>query len=167
MAAAGEIGKPVCKKWHSRTGLARVCGTALGLPSGRAGQRRGRQAGRGMARNRVSRPSGDGEEPPPEGFGGYQLLTQTDARCPAGQVVGEQLDGQPGGDHGVGIEAAVGPHRELSPGPGMAHSPHRLTQEVGRAASDSPGRRCSHGGVPPPWPVRSNIMPVSGLCRGD
>ena len=40
-----------------------------------------------------------------------------------------------GGGHGVGIEAAVGPHRELSPGPGMAHSAHRLPQEVGGAAS--------------------------------
>ena len=38
------------------------------------------------------------------------------------------------GDHGVGIEAAVGPHRELPPGPGVAHPPHRLTQEVGGAA---------------------------------
>ena len=38
------------------------------------------------------------------------------------------------GDHGVGIEAAVGPHRELSPGPGAAHPPHRLPQEVGGAA---------------------------------
>ena len=37
------------------------------------------------------------------------------------------------GDHGVGIEAAVGPHRELSLGPGMAHPPHRLPQEVGGA----------------------------------
>ena len=36
-------------------------------------------------------------------------------------------------DQGVGIEAAVGAHRELSCGSGMAHSPHRLTQEVGGA----------------------------------
>ena len=35
------------------------------------------------------------------------------------------------GDHGVGIEAAVGPHRELSPSPAVAHPPQRLTQEVG------------------------------------
>ena len=34
-----------------------------------------------------------------------------------------------------GIEAAVGPHRELSAGPGMAYPSHRLTQEVGGAAS--------------------------------
>ena len=33
----------------------------------------------------VGEPSGDGEEAPPEGLGGYQLLPQTDARCPAGQ----------------------------------------------------------------------------------
>ena len=33
----------------------------------------------------------------------------------------------------MGVEAAVGPHRELSPGPAVAHPPHRLTQEVGGA----------------------------------
>ena len=35
-----------------------------------------------------------------------------------------------GGDDGVGIEAAVGPHRELPPGPTVAHPAHRLAQEV-------------------------------------
>ena len=50
-------------------------------------------------------PSGEGEEPPPEGLGGYHLLTQADARCPAGEVVGQHLDGQPGA---VGGEAARG-----------------------------------------------------------
>ena len=35
-----------------------------------------------------------------------------------------------GGDDGMGVEAAVGPHRELSPGPGVAHPPHRLTQDT-------------------------------------
>ena len=40
-----------------------------------------------------------------------------------------------GGDDGVGVEAAVGPHRELSSGPSMAHPAHRLTQEVGGAPS--------------------------------
>ena len=39
-----------------------------------------------------------------------------------------------GGDHAMGVEAAGGPHRELSPGPAAAHPPHRLTQEVGGAA---------------------------------
>ena len=33
-------------------------------------------------------------------------------------------------DHGVGIETAVGPHRELPLGPGIAHPAHRLPQEV-------------------------------------
>ena len=35
----------------------------------------------------------------------------------------------------MGVEAAVGPHRELSPGPAVAHPPHGFTQEVGGAAS--------------------------------
>ena len=39
------------------------------------------------------------------------------------------------GDDGVGVEAAVGPHRELSSGPAVAHPSHRLPQEVGGAAS--------------------------------
>ena len=39
------------------------------------------------------------------------------------------------GDQGVAIEAAVGPHRELSPGPSMADPPHRLAQEAGGAPS--------------------------------
>ena len=30
------------------------------------------------------------------------------------------------GDDGVGVEAAVSPHRELSPGPSVAHPAHRL-----------------------------------------
>ena len=38
------------------------------------------------------------------------------------------------GDHGVGVEAAVGPHRELPAGPAVAHPAHRLPQEVGGAA---------------------------------
>ena len=34
----------------------------------------------------------------------------------------------------MGIEAAAGPHRELSLDSGVAYPPHRLTQEVGGAA---------------------------------
>ena len=34
----------------------------------------------------------------------------------------------------MGIEAAVGPHRELSPDPAAANPAHRFTQEVRRAA---------------------------------
>ena len=94
-----------------------------------AGCRRRRQAGSGRARNRARArsnwasqgqrcgrcrvrrraergdPSGQGEEPPPEGLGGHHLLAQTDARRPAGDVVGHHLYRQPGG---VGGEAARG-----------------------------------------------------------
>ena len=48
-------------------------------------------------------PSGDREEASSEGLGGYDLLTQTDARRPACQVVGHHLHRQPGA---VGGEAA-------------------------------------------------------------
>ena len=40
-----------------------------------------------------------------------------------------------GGQHGVGVEAAVGSHRELSGGPSVAYPSHRFTQEVGGAPS--------------------------------
>ena len=55
------------------------------------------------AARRAGEPSGEGEEASSEGLGGYQLLTQTEARRPAGQVMGQHLDGQPGA---VGGEAA-------------------------------------------------------------
>ena len=55
------------------------------------------------AARRAGEPSGEGEEASSEGLGGYQLLTQTDARGPAGQVVGHHLHRQPGA---VGGEAA-------------------------------------------------------------
>ena len=57
------------------------------------------------AARRAGEPSGQGEEAPPEGPGGYHLLAQTDAHGPAGQVMGHHLDGQPGA---VGGEAARG-----------------------------------------------------------
>ena len=42
-------------------------------------------------------PSGQGEETSPEGLDGRRRLAQTDARGPAGQVVGHYLYGQPSG----------------------------------------------------------------------
>ena len=48
------------------------------------------------AARRAGEASGQGEEAPPEGLGGCQLLAQADARCPASQIVGHDLDGQPG-----------------------------------------------------------------------
>ena len=47
------------------------------------------------AARRAGDPSGQGEEPPPEGLGGYHLLAQTDAGRPAGEVVGHHLYRQP------------------------------------------------------------------------
>ena len=58
--------------------------------------------------------SRQGEEAPPEGLVGRQLLAQTDACRSACQIVGHHLDGQPGG---VGGEASRGqviePHAVL------------------------------------------------------
>ena len=50
----------------------------------------------GEATGLAGEPSGQGEEPPPEGLGGCHRLTQADARRPAGQIVGDDLYGQPG-----------------------------------------------------------------------
>ena len=71
----------------------------LGFPGPMLGQMQSEAAGR------AGEPSGQGEEAPPEGPGGHHLLAQTDARGPAGQVMGHRLDGQPGA---VGGEAARG-----------------------------------------------------------
>ena len=57
----------------------------------------------GEAARRAGEPSRQGEEPPPEGLGGHDLLTQTDSRRPAGHVVGHHLYCQPSG---IGGEAA-------------------------------------------------------------
>ena len=65
-------------------------------------------------------PSCQGEKAPPEGLGGHHPLSQSDARGPAGQVVGDDLDGQPGG---VGAEASRGqmvePHAVLQVSDGV------------------------------------------------
>ena len=61
----------------------------------------------GEAACRAGKPSGHREEASPQGLGGHQLLAQTDARCPTGQVVRQHLGGQPGG---VGGEA---PRRKM------------------------------------------------------
>ena len=97
----------------------RVAGRLPVLPSG--GERQGAQSSQGaselslprpaprqvqgQAARRAGEPSGEGEEAPPQGLGGHHLLAQADARRPAGQVVGDHLDGQPGA---VGGEAARG-----------------------------------------------------------
>ncbi len=49
----------------------------------------------GEAARRAGEASGQGEEAPPEGLGGYHLLlTQTEARGPASQVGGEVARGE-------------------------------------------------------------------------
>ena len=122
MAVRGRSKRP------SRTGLARVGGDVR-LSVGWLRHRRCRQGGSGIARSRArarlnwvsqgqclgrckvrrlaraGEPSRQGEEPPPEGLGGHDLLAQSDSRRPAGQVVGHRLYRQPGG---VGGEAARG-----------------------------------------------------------
>ena len=105
-------------KRRSRTGLARVCGD-VGLAGGSVADGRrqgwewnGSQSGQGAAELllpgpapgkmqgqsacRAGDPSGQGKDPSSEGLGGHDLLTQADAGCPAGQVVGHHLYRQPG-----------------------------------------------------------------------
>ena len=53
--------------------------TELGFPGPALGKMQSEAA------RRVGEPSGEGEEPPPEGLGGYDLLTQPEPRGPAGQ----------------------------------------------------------------------------------
>ena len=82
--------------------------TELGFPGPALGKMQSEAA------RRVGEPSGEGEEPPPEGLGGYDLLTQPEPRGPAGQVMRQHLHRQPGA---VGGEATRGemvqPHAVL------------------------------------------------------
>ena len=71
--------------------------TELGFPGPALGQMQSE------ASRRVGEPSGDREEPSPEGLGSYDLRTQTEPRGPAGQVMRQHLHRQPGA---VGGEAA-------------------------------------------------------------
>ena len=102
--------------------MARVCGDVGLVADGSSGwEWNGSQPGQGAAELLLPgpalgkmqgeqacgacEPSGQGEEPSPEGLGGHDLLTQADACCPTGQVMRHRLGGQPGG---VGGEAARG-----------------------------------------------------------
>ena len=74
----------------------------------------------GEAARRAGNPSRQTEEPSSEGLGGHDLLTQTNPRRPAGQVMRHHLDRQPGA---VGGEAArwemVQPHAVLEASDGI------------------------------------------------
>ena len=124
-------------------------GQALSLPSGREWQGAQSRQGsaelvfpgpalgkmQGEAAGLAGEPSGQGEETPSEGLGGHHRFAQPDAGGPAGQVVGDDLDGQPGG---VGGEAACGemvkPHAVLS-GRGW----HSRSQRGGDGPPRDPG----------------------------
>ena len=88
--------------------------TELGFPGPALGKMQSEAA------RLAGEPAGQREEASSECLGGYNLLAQTDARCPAGQVMGhhpvsstgQALDGQPSG---VGGEAPRG--RWLRPTP--------------------------------------------------
>ena len=125
---AGGIRQAVGRKCPWRTELARV-GDDVQLAGWRVSGRRapsgwewqGAQSSEGAtelvfpgpapwqmqseAARRAGEPSGHREEASSEGLGGHHRLTQTDARYPACQVVGDHLHRQPGG---VGGEAARG-----------------------------------------------------------
>ena len=61
------------------------------------------------------------------------------------------------GDDGVGIEAAVGPHRELTSGAGIAHPSHSLAQEVGGTSNRArPSRSRGINTSPVPAATASN-----------
>ena len=74
----------------------------------------------GEAARLAGGPSGQGEEAPSEGLGGRHRFAQADARGPAGQIVGQDLYGQPGA---VGGEASRGemvePHAVLEVADGI------------------------------------------------
>ena len=58
----------------------------------------------GEAARLAGESSDQGEEASPEGLGGGHRFAQTDARCPVDQVMGDDLDSQPGG---IGGETAL------------------------------------------------------------
>ena len=91
---------------------------------------------------RAGEPSGQGEEPSPEGLGGHDLLTQADAGCPAGQVVRHHLYRQPGG---VGGEAARG--EMVQPDAVLEVAYRILDLGVAAVAGVVASIRCSFSGV--------------------
>ena len=92
--AGQSLAVPSGRKWQGSQSCQGT--TELGFPGPTLGQMQSEAA------RRAGEPSGQGEEPSSEGLGGYDLLAQTDARCPASHVMCHHLDGQPGA---VGWEA--------------------------------------------------------------
>ena len=109
-----RLGGTVCRGRQSRTGRVRSVGwvvwwTGRWEPSGRmAGRNQGESnwVSQGwLLRRRAERVSRPAREKKRRRTGGHHPLVQTDARGPAGQVMGQHLDGQP---CAVGGEAARG-----------------------------------------------------------
>ena len=89
MDGSGVDGAPSSWTGWYRNGTESGQGVSeLGFPVPTLGKMQGEAAGR------AGEPSGKGEEPPPEGLGGHDLLTQTDARRPAGQRASNCLECQ-------------------------------------------------------------------------
>ena len=80
-ASWGDVGSVADRQsgWEWQGAQSCQGATELGFPGPTLGQMQGE------ATCRAGEASGEGEEPPPEGLGGYHLLAQTDARRPAGQ----------------------------------------------------------------------------------
>ena len=97
-ADGGSAGWLPPSGWEREGAQSRHGAAELVFPRPALGKMQGEAAGR------AGEPSGQGEETPPQGLGGDQLLTETDAGGPAGQAVGDDpvsstgqaLDGQPG-----------------------------------------------------------------------
>ena len=66
----------------------------------------------------------------------------------------------------MGIEAAVGPHRELATGSTVAHPPHRFTQEVGSAAGGV-GPALAQAGQQRVIAPRTGVAVVAGALLGQ
>ncbi len=183
---AGGIRQAVGRKCPSRTELVRV-GDHVQLARWRVSGRRapsgwewqGAQSRQGAtelgfprptlwqmqseAARRAGEPSGDREEAPPEGLGGHQLLAQTDASCPASEVMRHHLHRQPGSVGGdgrppvpglpvqvgdAGVMAVSGEEGQLGTGRGLYppdDEPHR--RGVGLTLDRGAGRGCRW---PPP-----------------
>ena len=90
---------PSSRKWQGSQSSQGM--SELGFPGPALGKMQSEAA------RRAGEPSGHGEKAPPEGPGGHHPLVQTDARGPAGQVMGQHLDGQPGAVKGGGILATT------------------------------------------------------------
>ena len=123
MAREYAAGNSLGPGWHESAGIfgCPVGGSvADGAVSGMAAAGPRQPAIRKMQGQprRAGEPSGQGEEPPPEGLGGGYPLSQTDPRRPDATIVWTRRRSGPRGDHAV-LEVARGqPPVRATPAPG-------------------------------------------------